>query len=204
MNKSIIKLPLFPLDIFLLPDGVTRLRIFEARYLKLVSLAITSGFIITSNNASSHNDGNAIREKKWGSWVDIINFDQGKDGILEIDVKCRSLVEIIDIDDSQHQQINSNQAPLQFVNVKAITHWAQDNPTESANQLLRSLQTLFNGQLLLQHLYNNKVVNNSHWVVARWLELLPIPFEIKKSFIFKHNYHEAKTLVNSIIFKDIH
>ncbi len=32
-----VNLPIFPLPVFLLPKGVTRLRIFEERYLKMVA-----------------------------------------------------------------------------------------------------------------------------------------------------------------------
>ena len=39
MNNHNIELPLFPLSIFLLPGGITRLRIFEPRYLKMVAIA---------------------------------------------------------------------------------------------------------------------------------------------------------------------
>ena len=85
-----LNLPIFPLPIFILPQGITRLRIFEARYLKMVSLAMKNqGFVIFS-----HDNSEKVNTMKVGSWVEVINFDQGEDGILLIDVRCKCLVDI--------------------------------------------------------------------------------------------------------------
>ena len=63
-------LPVFTLPIFLLPDGHTRIRVFEPRYLKLVRIASQNhGFVIY--NSDKHNED-------VGSLVDIINFEQGR------------------------------------------------------------------------------------------------------------------------------
>jgi len=46
MKKITVTLPIFPLPVFLLPGGVTKLRIFEPRYLKMVSTASSGqGFV---------------------------------------------------------------------------------------------------------------------------------------------------------------
>lgn len=93
MNNVNPTLPIFPLPVFLLPNGITRLRIFEPRYLKLVKIASTEqGFIILLQSEKPE-----TTDITWGSWVEIINFDSGEDGVLEIDVKCKSLVKILSI-----------------------------------------------------------------------------------------------------------
>lgn len=186
MTNKTTHLPLFPLDIFLLPAGITRLRIFEARYLKMVSLSTAlGGFIIYCNKQEDENI------TRWGSWVEIINFDQGNDGVLEIDVKCKSLVEL-----SLLQQEEDN---LYFADVKEIKHWSQRHSTTELLLLSDSLNSLFESNILLDNLYTEKLTSNPYWVVSRWLELLPIPIDIKNVFIFESSYIEAKKLINSII-----
>ena len=53
------------------------------RYLKMIKIAAKGeGFIICLNHQDL--ESSLI---KWGSWVEIVNFYQGEDGVLEIDVK---------------------------------------------------------------------------------------------------------------------
>lgn len=186
MNSLNIELPLFPLSIFLLPGGITRLRIFEPRYLKMVAIA-SNGFIISKAQNS--------REKRWGSWVEIINFDQGEDGVLEIDVRCKSLVNI----DAQVIEPQHFIQGVQFTAASEISHWSQKKANTDLGKLTGSLSSLFESHDLLKDLYTDKIINNPYWVVARWLELLPIPFEVKNSFVSASSYVDAKKLVNSII-----
>ena len=206
-----LNLPIFPLPVFLLPNGITRLRIFESRYLKMVKIATQGqGFVISPNNLHS-NTGMPI----WGSWVEIINFDQGSDGVLEIDVKSNHLVEI-----SLLEKDNDN---LLFGNITIIDHWSDkkasldmfdENTSKRLNensngdlnkdfneiiQLSISLDLLFKNNHLLGNLYQEKSIENSSWVVARWLEFLPLPISVKATFIAKNSYDEAKKLVQSII-----
>jgi len=182
-----IELPLFPLHLFLLPGGVTRLRLFEPRYLKMIAIA-EDGFVILSK--AQAND-----TQQWGSWVEIVNFDQGEDGILEIDVRCKSLVNIISIDTNVNHSIEG----LQFIRTHKMSHWSQKKATTDLGKLTDSLVSLVNHHHLLSDLYRDKIPNNPYWVVARWLELLPIPLEVKHLFVSPTSYVEAKRLIHSII-----
>ncbi|WP_160061564.1 LON peptidase substrate-binding domain-containing protein [Psychromonas sp. L1A2] len=190
MTNKTINLPIFPLDIFLLPGGITRLRIFEAKYLKMVGLSSTLGGFIISSNKQDQGDSS-----RWGSWVEIVNFDNGEDGVLEIDVKCKSLV---------HLSITESDIDnLQFADVNEISHWSEKNSTSDLILLSESLLSVFENNALLNNLYPNKLTSNPYWVVSRWLELLPIPFDVKNDFVFNSSYMEAKKLVNSIISKEM-
>jgi len=176
-------LPMFPLSVFLLPGGITRLRIFEARYLRMVGLA-SDGFVIVPKIENK-------QDLHWGSWVEIINFDQGNDGVLEIDVRCKSLVKITVVNVADDQ--------LTFVDTEDMTHWSQKQASTDLGKLTGSLLSLIDNNALLQDLYVDKAMANPYWVIARWLELLPIPLDIKHQFISPRSYQEAKKLVNSII-----
>jgi len=189
MTDKLHNLPLFPLDIFLLVGGMTRLRIFERRYLKMISLSASmGGFIISSNKQE---DSNATR---WGSLVEVVNFDKGEDDILEIDVKCTALVGLSNIEQDSDE--------LHFADYSRFEHWSQGNTDQHEAFLSDSLHMLFKGNKLLDELYPEKLIDNGDWVISRWLELLPIPFDMKNEFIFKSSFSEAQTLVNSIISKE--
>ena len=187
MKETTLKLPIFPLPVFLLPDGITRLRIFEPRYLKMVKIATQGqGFVIWLNPQKS--------EKpmiKWGSWVEVVNFDQGKDSVLEIDVKCKALVDI--------QSIDKNVDDLHFGTVCETYHWSQGIDDNPIPELSDSLESVFVNDKLLSELYPDKHSRNTNWVVGRWLEILPMNLEVKSAFVDVYNYDEGKHFVQSII-----
>jgi Lon protease-like protein len=189
MKTNNIKLPIFPLSMFLLPEGMTRLRIFEPRYLKMVSIASKGqGFIIWPSG-----DKRSLSSSPWGSWVEIVNFDQGHDGVLEIDLKCKSLVEI--------QTIEVEDDNLHFGQVKQLNHWSQKDTDISLIELSKSLEDVFANNDSLNDLYPQKSIDNPSWVIARWLELLPINLDIKSTFVIEHNFQEAKDFVQTVINK---
>jgi Lon protease-like protein len=195
MQNVNTKLPIFPLPVFILPGGITRLRIFEPRYLKMVKIATQEkGFVIWLNSGKSKDIKSENLDILWGSWVEIINFDQGEDGILEIDVKCKSLVEILST-----EKDNDN---LNFGVVSEISHWSQQIEESADNNLSESLVEVFNNNKLLDKLYVDKATNNTHWVVARWLELIPVDLDVKTSFFDGYNFEEAESFVSSIIYRE--
>lgn len=202
MQNVNTKLPVFPLPVFILPGGITRLRIFEPRYLKMVKIATQAqpqGFVIWLNNTEIvATEPEEIDVKTshslWGSWVDIINFDQGDDGILEIDVKCKSLVEILSI----HKDENH----LHFGDVSEISHWSQEESQRTTDVLSQSLNAVFDNNIALKKLYADTATSHANWVVARWLELIPVDLDVKTAFVHSQSYEEAKNFVQSIIFKE--
>jgi hypothetical protein len=61
------------------------------------------------------------------------------------------------------------------------------------------LKDLFSHHQLLDELYQNKAFDQANWVVARWLELIPLEANIKRSFVEKGSYTSAKDFVRSIL-----
>ncbi|MCF2949796.1 LON peptidase substrate-binding domain-containing protein [Paraglaciecola aquimarina] len=189
MRVQHVNLPIFPLPVFLLPEGVIRLRIFEPKYLKMVKIASQqNGFVICSDIK-----GSSKTNPNWGSWVHIINFDQGQDGVLEIDVKCQSLVEV--------RNMEKDSDSLQFGEITPIYHWSQDDVTNSTSTLSKPLKKLFENNTLLNDLYSEKPTHNTHWVTARWLELLPVDLAIKTAFVEQQGFAQATSFIEDIIFK---
>lgn len=193
MKQTTMMLPIFPLPVFLLPEGVTKLRIFEPRYLKMVSLAASGkGFVICLNDKSINADDDDS-SLQWASWVEIINFDQGDDGVLEIDVKCKSLVVI--------HSITQGSDNLYFSEVNPIEHWSQEHADNASGELSASLENVFAENESLNNLYPKKALNDTYWVLARWLEILPIELNVKSGFVANYNFQEARNFVESVIFE---
>ena len=185
-----INLPIFPLPIFILPQGITRLRIFEARYLKMVSLAMKNqGFVILSNDKDDKSNASHV-----GSWVEIINFEQSDDGILLIDVHCKCLVDI--------QSISQDSMKLHHGDVAPIAHWSEVNLDETTSDLSTSLSKLFSENNELNDLYQKQCFTSGDWVVARWIELIPLKLSEKKIFVAQDSYNQAKQLLQRIILAD--
>lgn len=193
MNNLNSNLPVYPLPVFILPGGMSRLRIFEQRYLKMIKIAIkNNGFIITSNNKDVQDSVNVNQaDYKWGSWVEIVNFEQGNDGVLEIDVKCKSLVELICIEKDADN--------LHFGFVKVISHWSEDTIGEVNTSLFSILNCVFDQSPLLKRLYKNDMNNHDNWLIARWLEILPVSLELKVILSSESSFQAAKEFVNSIV-----
>lgn len=193
-----LNIPIFPLPVFLLPNGITRLRIFEPRYLKMVSIASQAhGFALLYQTKEQP-------APKWASWVEIINFDQ-QEGLLIIDIKCKSLVAISDLTPDEDQ--------LNFANIEPIKHWPHAESDTLTEKLSLSLQGAFNDHQSLQTLYQDdphfqQVFNqqphhfDANWVVARWLEILPLEPKVKNIFTKRDSFDQAKTFLLSIIAKE--
>jgi Lon protease-like protein len=185
-----LNLPIFPLPIFILPQGITRLRIFEDRYLRMVSIAMKNqGFVIFS-----HDNSEKPNTMKVGSWVEVINFDQGEDGILLIDVRCKCLVDI--------QTITQDKVNLHHGDVIPKNHWPDASLDKTTRDLSVSLKMLFSENTELDELYQKPHFSLGNWVVARWMELIPLKLAEKKLFTNQNSYSEAKQLLQSIILTD--
>ncbi|MGJ8682928.1 hypothetical protein, partial [Paraglaciecola sp.] len=97
--------------------------------------------------------------------------------------------------------INKGQENLYYGEASQLIHWSQSEKQTQDKSLSQSLESLFEQDSMLKDLYFDHPLKNTTWVVARWLELLPIKLEIKDSFVKNRNYREAKNFVQSIIFK---
>ena len=198
-----MQLPIFPLSVFLLPGGCLKLRIFEPRYLKMISLALKEqGFVISLCSEQLFEQlvepfdlkAEHSKEKPWGSWVEINNFNQGSDGILEIEVLCHSLVQLTNSCKKEH---------LIFAEVEKFSHWSQESAAsyQPSTLLADSLAKAFTNNEALHGLYLQPHFDDYPWVVARWLELLPIDAKVKNTFIRENNFLQAKHFVESILKK---
>lgn len=196
-----MKLPIFPLPIFLLPGGITRLRIFEQRYLNMVRNAEkTKGFAIRYYSSSK-----SFLAPNWASWVEIIDFDMKSDGVLMIDVKCHSLVTILETE--------RNHENLLLATISEKNHWLSDINLDGLKAdiisdmtmatkitlLTEQLSWFFNRNPEFDKLYQDKNYQDPYWVCCRWLELLPVNFADKALFVEPSSFPAAIQFIDNIL-----
>lgn len=197
-----MKLGIFPLPIYLLPNGVTRLRIFEPRYKRLVKMASQEqGFVM-----SLYQGDNIYQSSKIGIWVDIIDFSLLDDGLLSIDVKAKELVKLSNFE-IEHDK-------LRLADVEIIKHWStlssNSNPDslfsrnkgveENKEQRLKSaLKKIFVQVPQLKALYPTTDFNNLYWVCARFIESLPLSLEKKQTFHAPESFEQCLEFLHTVI-----
>jgi Lon protease-like protein len=182
-----VNLPIFPLPVFLLSKGVTRLRIFEKRYLKMVAHAMKNdGFIVLP-----YDKAEKVGDIPTGSWVEIVNFDQSEDGLLLIDVQCKCLVDIY--------AMTQDKDKLHHGDVSVKAHWSDSGEDGTVDELADSLSKAFDDNPELTALYRQSDFSQDSWVIARWLELLPVSIDKKRLFAEPDSLNSAKEFLQNII-----
>lgn len=182
-----MQLAVFPLPIFLLPGGVTRLRIFEQRYLRMVKEAAgDKGFALTAfyddlpNNVSD-----------WATWVKIVNFETLPEGLLAIDVKAEKMLSI--------SNVTVEPDGLRQGTAKVIEHWRQQPHSKDTKQLATSLANVYQDYPELAELYPQPQFDNATWVCQRWLEIVPLANKDKSLFVQEKSYQQAFQFLRTLV-----
>lgn len=165
-------LPLFPLNAVLFPDGPLKLRIFEARYVDMISRCMREGssfgvaLIVEGTEA-----GGPARTADIGTAARIVDFEKLRDGLLGITALGDKRFSIA----SRSQQADA----LHIAQVEWLDPELPQPIPDDCGYLV----------LLLQHalprlapLYDYSAVNyeDASWVSARLVEILPLPLPEKQ------------------------
>jgi len=167
-----LTIPLFPLNTVLFPEGLLPLRIFEPRYLDMVSDCLRKGcgFGICLIESGSE-IGSAAKTFEVGTLARISDWHQRHDGLLGITVIGEQRFRILST------EVLSNQ--LTLANVELIDN---EHSTELPAEYLPIADFL--RQLIKQvpHLFASMTLKYSDatWVGSRLAELLPIPLAQKQ------------------------
>mgnify|MGYP000162119906 FL=1 len=192
IEVDFMKRAIFPLPIFILPEGYTRLRIFEPRYLNMVKTALknNTGFVLCT---FEHDTPFNISAQ--GCLVDIIDFDQDDNDVLLIDVFASKSVQINDVyqdeEELRHGLISDCKTP----------YWYSDKNKQVGEHFLLhdALRNVFYGNPELSLLYKTTNFSNLAWIAARWLELLPISIEKKQQLAFETNFDNLLNFLHTVI-----
>lgn len=189
MNR--LTIPLFPLHSVLFPGGPLALRIFESRYLDMVSRCLKqgSGFgVVLIRNGKEVGDVPEVYDV--GTMGHISYWERRRDGLLGITFTGEQRFRILD------RQIEPNQLMIAEVellpNEPAIA--VPQKHQELVTMLLRILDELGHPYLTMPKEYEN-----SAWVGARLVELLPLELEQKQRLLQLNDPLERLLRLEAII-----
>ncbi|PHZ58873.1 ATP-dependent protease [Photobacterium leiognathi] len=180
-----MQIPLFPLDIYLLPGGVSKLRIFEPRYIKLVKIAATNnygfGLCMSIDNTICH----------FGTRVVITDFDSLPDGVLSITIQAK---ELFLLDDHWRDEDE-----LYFGEISAVPNWRSTDIDYTDVEIANSLKLLFKEHPDHASYYPSPNFNDMTWVCQRWLEILPLEVNQKQWFMSRNDHTAALSFLHTVI-----
>lgn len=192
MNNA-IQLPVFPLNVVLFPGGVLPLRIFEPRYLNMVSECLKqgSGFAVMAIEEGTDTDRSA-RCHTLGTVAEIVDFDRLDDGMLGITCLGGERVLMHGRHSRADQLIIGEMEPLEP---------EDDAPLDASHRPLSS----FLGSILEQEEvkpYRRWLREDWHsasWLGFRLAELLPLPPGVKQHLLEMRDARERLTILATIL-----
>lgn len=176
--STIQELPLFPLNTVLFPGGVLPLRIFETRYLDMVSacLRTDTGFGVVTIHQGNEAGSQPISIHPIGTLARIVDFDPLDDGLLGITCLGVQRLRVVG------HRVQSDQ--LLFGQVQWLPDDPQQSPLPAHEPLVRVLRDLLENEEQAPH--NRFFVPNwkdAAWVGNRLAELLLLPLQIRQGLL---------------------
>lgn len=157
---------IFPLSTVLFPEGVLSLRIFETRYLDMVSKCLKQDIPFgVSMIAEGHEVGKAARCYEIGTLAKIVNWDQSDDGVLQIEALGCQRFRILDTEVSKQELI------IASINV------LDDLPMVPVPDELLKLTGILKKVLKRERVnisQDASAFNDANWVGCRLTEVLPM------------------------------
>lgn len=161
-----MRIPLFPLNNVIFPGGILTLRVFEPRYLEMISVSMKEGIGFgTALILSGSEVGEAAKTYDIGNHVHIVDWTMRDDGLLGVSVQSEARFRIL----STEVQPNL----LIYADVQLIEE-----------QQLQTIPPKYSAAVNLLHDIINKVgglyaeleqqYDDTLWVSGRLAELLPI------------------------------
>ncbi|MCB1778190.1 MAG: LON peptidase substrate-binding domain-containing protein, partial [Candidatus Competibacteraceae bacterium] len=162
----------------LFPGGVLPLRIFEARYLDMVSacLRADAGFGIVAIYQGNEAGAQPVSIHPVGTLARIVDFDSLDDGLLGITCLGVQRVQVIG------HRVQPDQ--LLLGQVRWLLDDPQQLPLPAHEPLIRVLRDLLESEDLVAH--KRFLVPNwedAAWVGNRLAELLPLPLQIRQGLL---------------------
>ncbi len=163
-------LPIFPLRTILFPDSKLPLRIFEPRYIDMVSRSMRedSEFGIILSREST--DPKMFETYDTGTLAKIIDWDQGGDGLLGITT--------IGTQKFQLKELNKQEDGLNIGTIERLEKEGDYKPLKEFTHLVELLQAILDDV----NIYGNdeKNFDSASWISYRFAEILPLRIEDKQ------------------------
>lgn len=168
-------IPIFPLHSVLFPGGPLALRIFEPRYLDMISRCLReqSGFGVALIRKGSE-VGHAAEVYETGTLGRISYWDKRRDGLLGITVTGEQRFRILD------SRVEADQ--LRIAEVELLAEPAAQPLPEKYQHLAALLEQILD-ELGHPYLTLERRYDDAGWVGARLVELLPLELEQKQRML---------------------
>lgn len=167
-----VTIPLFPLNTVLFPGGVLPLRIFEPRYLDMVSNCLRTetgiGVILIKEGSEV---GNAARPHEIGTMASICYWNKRKDGLLGVTLRGEKRFRVMS------QTVEPSQ--LIVAEVELLPDETATPVIDEYRHLVDLLQQIIN-QLEPPYTTMPTHYGDAGWVSARLVELLPLQLSKKQ------------------------
>ena len=162
--------PIFPLRTMLFPDSRLPLRIFEPRYIDMVSKCMKDSLEFGVILSRESNDPKMFETYNIGTMAKIIDWEQGNDGLLGITTIGTNKFKLLGM--------NKQEDGLNIGDVEIIEREGDFKPTENFSNLVSLLKAILDDI----NLYNDdeKKFESASWVSFRFAEILPLKPEDKQ------------------------
>jgi Lon protease-like protein len=171
----LLSVPLFPLNTVLFPGGVLPLRIFEPRYLDMVSDCLRHNTEIGVIQIQDGNEvGEAAHTYRVGTLSMISYWNRRNDGLLGITLRGTRRFQILDAEVKPDQLIVANVEVLPNCPGLAI----QQKYQGMAGLLRKIISQLEPPYTTMPAHYDDL-----EWISARLVELLPMPLDFKQELL---------------------
>lgn len=175
------RLALFPLQSVLFPDGLLGLKVFEARYLDLISGCVRDGVpfgvVALRQGQEVRRPGERVAFEPIGCSAEVLEIDGAQPGILH--ARCRG-VQRFAVRHSEQQPGGLWIAQVEWLAPDEATLPAEEH-VASAQALAALIRTMrAKGPLPFLEPYR---FDDAGWIANRWCEVLPIPLAARQKLM---------------------
>jgi len=176
------ELPLFPLRTVLFPDGLLELRIFEARYLDLVSRCLRErapfGVVALRAGSEARTAGDSVQLYEAGTLAELIDVDSAEAGILA--VRCRGGERFKLSGTARQERDGLWVAPTEPIAADPVVAPATGHA--DVVMTLADAIAAFAAQGTRPFLEPHRL-DSAGWVANRWCEMLELPLEARQRLL---------------------
>ena len=184
-----MRLPLFPMSVHLLPGGILPLRLFEPRYLHMLGLSQGLGFGLCLLG-TRRGDGQ-MPLLALGTRVEVIDFNL-------LDVETLGIT-VRGIERYRLHRVEVASDGLLIGEVTTLPNWQATELAPQQDILARRLGELFEEHPDFAAYYPQPEWANACWVAQRWLEVLQIPAEEKLPLIESEDCSDALRFLMQVV-----
>jgi Lon protease-like protein len=178
---STTDVPLFPLQAVLFPGGLLSLKVFEARYLDLMSACLREntpfGVVALRQGTEVRKPGEPVALEETGTLAELIDVDSAQPGILQ--VRCRG---------TRRFGVNRMRQQADGLWLAEVEMLADDEVSLPVDAMIETVRGLANAIATLKQqgaapFLKPFLFDNAGWVANRWCEILPISLAAKQKLM---------------------